>query len=475
MRRDIFEKIFVISVLLTIDLLTVYVSYLIAYFIRTEIFPHLFARPPVPIYYYTRYAYLIFIWPLVFAYEGLYTRRISLSEETIRVWRGATMATVLLILFIYALRAYIISRAIIGIAWISTLILLPVVRGIVKTIFLKMGIWGKNLLIVGTGRTGRLLVRNLRKTSSAGYRVVGIIDDESEKVGESIEGVRVIGTLKDMERYLKETRADGILIASLSLSKKTIEDVVGIAESAQKEVYVVPDFLGLRTQGLSVEHLDNMTFLKFKNSLLNPVNIFIKRGFDLLLSLIFFLIALPFFIISTILIKIDSRGPIFYIQKRIGKGGKLFPCIKFRTMYVDADERFKKFLREHPEAAEEWDSYMKLKSYEDPRVTRFGKWLRKWSIDELPQLINVLLGHMSLVGPRPYLPEETDKLGRFLRDIVSIRPGITGLWQVSGRSELSFNDRISLDEFYARNWSLWLDVIILLKTMGSVLRKEGAY
>jgi undecaprenyl-phosphate galactose phosphotransferase len=475
MRKHIFEKIFVIFVLLSIDLLTIYLSYLIAYFIRSEVFPQFFHRPPVPIYYYTPYAYLIFVWPLVFAYEGLYTKRISLSEETIRIWRGATIATVFIILLIYALRAYIISRAMIGIAWICTLIILPPIRGIVKTLFLKMRIWEKNLIIVGTGRAGRLLARNLRKTSSAGYRVIGIIESEPTKVGESVEGVKVLGTIGEMQDFIKETDVDGILIASPSLSKKLIEDVVEIAESAQKEVYVVPDFLGLRTQGLSVEHLDNMTFLKFKNSLMNPLNSFIKRIFDLLVSIILFILLLPIFVISAILIKLDSKGPIFYIQKRIGKGGKLFSCIKFRTMYVDADEKFRKFLKEHPEAQEEWKSYMKLKSFPDPRITRVGKFLRKWSIDELPQLLNVMLGHMSLVGPRPYLPREKVKLGRFFRDIISIRPGITGLWQVSGRSELSFTDRITLDEFYVRNWNLWLDVIILLKTMGSVLKKEGAY
>ncbi len=207
------------------------------------------------------------------------------------------------------------------------------------------------------------------------------------------------------------------------------------------------------------------------NSLVNEG---LKRAFDIIISILLLPFILPIIGLIAILIKIDSEGPVFFIQDRLGKNGKKFKCIKFRTMYVNNDEILEDYLKRNPEKREEWNKYKKLKSF-DPRVTRVGRFLRKTSLDELPQIFNVIKGDMSLVGPRPYLPKEETDMGYFKNTILLTKPGITGLWQVSGRNELEFKVRLILDERYVLNWSFWLDLLIMLKTIKVVLKREGAY
>jgi len=207
------------------------------------------------------------------------------------------------------------------------------------------------------------------------------------------------------------------------------------------------------------------------NSLVNEG---IKRTIDIIISLLLLPVVLPLIGLIAIFIKLDSKGPVFFVQDRLGKNGKKFKCIKFRTMYLNNDEILEEYLRKHPEKREEWNKYKKLKSF-DPRVTRVGRFLRKTSLDELPQIFNVLKGDMSLVGPRPYLPKEETDMGYFKNTILLTKPGITGLWQVSGRNNLEFRVRLVLDERYVLNWSFWLDLLIMLKTVKVVLKREGAY
>jgi undecaprenyl-phosphate galactose phosphotransferase len=214
--------------------------------------------------------------------------------------------------------------------------------------------------------------------------------------------------------------------------------------------------------------------MKLTNNSKSRVNHSLKRVFDLILIVLSMPLILLVICIISILIKLDSEGPVFFIQERLGKDGKIFKCLKFRTMYVNADEILETYLQGNSKAQEEWRKYKKLKNH-DPRVTKIGKFLRKSSLDELPQIFNVLKGDMSLVGPRPYLPRELPEMGKFKEIIFMTRPGITGLWQVSGRNKLTFEQRLKLDAWYVLNWSLWLDVVILLKTIKVVLKREGAY
>jgi len=207
-------------------------------------------------------------------------------------------------------------------------------------------------------------------------------------------------------------------------------------------------------------------------NLAKPRNVFTKRMIDIILSSFAIGILSPLILFVSTKIKRDSKGPVIFSQKRLWKGESTFDFLKFRTMYLDGDEKLTRFLKENPQARKEWEKFAKIKSG-DPRITSFGRWLRRHSLDELPQIVNVFRGEMSLVGPRPYLPREFEKMGGYRSTILKTLPGMTGLWQVSGKNELTFEDRLRLEEYYVRNWSLWLDFVILVKTVRVIWRGEG--
>jgi Undecaprenyl-phosphate galactose phosphotransferase WbaP len=213
--------------------------------------------------------------------------------------------------------------------------------------------------------------------------------------------------------------------------------------------------------------------MKYRYSLLRPLNTFTKSALELAGTVLLLVLLAPLFLMLALLVKISSRGPILFHQKRIGRGRRLFECLKFRTMYQDAEQRLSEMLAGDERVRAEWLKYARITN--DLRVTPIGRLLRRYSLDELPQLWNVMRGEMALVGPRPYLPVESDRIGDSLDTIVRVRPGMTGLWQVSGRTSLPFTERLTLDEYYIRNWSLWMDFSIVLRTLRAVVSARGAY
>jgi undecaprenyl-phosphate galactose phosphotransferase len=239
-------------------------------------------------------------------------------------------------------------------------------------------------------------------------------------------------------------------------------------------MWLIPRSGDFITEGVNIEVLGDILTLNIKRNLMKPWNILFKTIYEKILTFILFIIFLPLLLIISLIIKLDSPGPVLYIQKRVGKDNKLFNLLKFRSMYLDNESRIEDYLNSHPAVRTEWEKYRKIRG-EDPRITRAGKWLRKFSLDELPQLLNVLGGSMNLVGPRPYLPEEVKDKDPFIKSITRVKPGITGLWQVSGRSHVPFNERLNIDEYYIRNWSLWMDVVILFKSIPVFLSHKGAY
>jgi Undecaprenyl-phosphate galactose phosphotransferase WbaP len=204
-----------------------------------------------------------------------------------------------------------------------------------------------------------------------------------------------------------------------------------------------------------------------------PVTEVLKTLLDYLIALFALLLLWPLVLLLALLIKLEDGGNVFYAQVRVGRKGQLFGCYKFRTMWMDADQRLAAILESSPEAASEWAADHKLKN--DPRITRVGKFLRKTSLDELPQLINILMGTMSLVGPRPITSAEVDKYGNDIKFYYDVKPGLTGLWQVSGRNDVSYDKRVELDRWYAENWTLWLDISILAKTIPVLVFRKGSY
>ena len=335
------------------------------------------------------------------------------------------------------------------------------------------------MIIIGAGSAGIATAKGITADIHLGYQVIGFLDDDDaigKEVG--IDGVpyKVFGKIRQFRKLVKLLNISTIIIAIPSLSVEKLSELTTDIQKYTKSVLLVPDVKGIALTNTELYHLfmEQLFLLKINNNLKSPLNRSVKKIFDLSLSIVLLPLVLPVISLISLLIKLDSRGPVFHIEDRFGKNKSIFKCIKFRTMFMRNENLLKDYLRTHPDLDAEWQRYKKLKGY-DPRVTRVGRFLRRTSLDELPQIFNVLTGEMSLVGSRPYLPREEDDIRYHIDTILLTPPGITGLWQVSGRNKLTFDARLRLDVWYVLNWSLWLDIVILFKTFRVVLKKEGAY
>jgi Undecaprenyl-phosphate galactose phosphotransferase WbaP len=242
-----------------------------------------------------------------------------------------------------------------------------------------------------------------------------------------------------------------------------------------QRLFYIPDVFGIAVLGTSLHNFftEQAFALEMKNNLARPMNIIIKRSFDLVASILMLPLIVPVILVLSVIVRVDSKGPTIFRHRRIGKHGKPFLCYKFRTMFEDSEQRLDRLLERDPEAHREWNQNWKIKN--DPRVTSVGGFLRKTSLDELPQFFNVLKGDMSLVGPRPVTQKEIEKFYKHTAELYcNVKPGITGLWQVSGRSNTGYDFRVALDSWYVRNWNVWLDIVILFRTIRVVLNLEGA-
>lgn len=307
-----------------------------------------------------------------------------------------------------------------------------------------------------------------------GYEVLGFLDNDSKKIGKKYLGVEVIGPIAELENITNKFQSKDIMITIPHLPRKELKKLLSQCERISESMWLIPRSGDFITEGVEIEVLGEVLTLYIKKNLMKPWNIVIKTVYDRFLATILIVLLLPVLLTIAIAIKLDSKGPVFFVQKRLGHRKKMFNLWKFRSMYIDCDLKLDEYLTKNQKAKEDWEKFKKLKN-NDPRITRVGKFIRKLSLDELPQLMNVLSGKMSLIGPRPYLIQELEGKESFITKISEVKPGISGLWQISGRSELSFEERLARDEYYLRNWSLWLDIIILLKSLKAVFSSRGAY
>jgi Undecaprenyl-phosphate galactose phosphotransferase WbaP len=331
----------------------------------------------------------------------------------------------------------------------------------------RVGLWGKPVVILGAGKTGAHLARDLQKEWSLGFRPVAVFDDQLAPVGGMLEGVPYRGTLSDAMNLPRKQATDTAIFAMSHAHCKHLDTFISQASLRFRYVIVIPDPAGVTTSAVVARDLAGTLGVEIKHNLLRPWVLRAKRMLDLSIAIVVVPLMLPLLLMISLLVWIESHGHVLYKAQRMGQDSKLFWCVKFRTMVPDAESALQRILEENAEIREEYLKYHKLR--DDPRVTRVGRFLRKTSLDELPQLWNVLRGEMSLVGPRPYLPRESAKIGAAQGEILRVPPGITGLWQVAGRSRTYFNERVQMDTYYVRNWSIWLDFIILARTLGSVV------
>ncbi len=466
-----------------IDLLALLLAlgsgFAIRIYLIPSIFPNVAAAIPPNLYEHIWWIALTVLACLI--HGGLYLKHMSFWQEAKRLVVATTMAF-LIILAVISLGKLggEVSRFILVTSYLFVIFLLPLFRYLGKNALARIGWWNEPLLIMGAGEVGKKIAAAMQQEPFIGYKVVGFLEDNpfKRKKGVNIAGVSycILGGFSEAEKVLQEYHINRIIIAAPGLPGPQLVELTTRLKHHAQSVMVIPDLIGIPVAGGEVEYMLNDQIIAYqtRNNLANPVNRIIKFLFDKLSGLLIFILVLPLLLILALLVRLDSSGSAIYSGYRLGYRGKKFKCYKFRTMYLNNDQILEQYLNENPAAREEWEVYAKLRSY-DPRVTRIGKYLRQYSLDELPQILNVIRGQMSLVGPRPYLPREIEDMGDYADTILMIDPGMTGLWQVSGRNEIDFNGRLELEASYVRNWSIWLDISLLFRTFSVVLGRKGAY
>jgi Undecaprenyl-phosphate galactose phosphotransferase WbaP len=466
--------------LLLSDAVALFLSFYAAFLLRAKflawIAPEFFAgRTPVDFSMFLGRWYIVFVTIVVFAFEGLYTKRHAFWEETRLLLKSSTMSFGLIMAAIFVTKEYFpFSRLIVAMAWLLSFILLPAFRRLIKKGFLRLGIWSKRVLVIGSTEETAKIIESIKANRTMGYEIVGCLTDDRNRIGEILSGVPILGHYDDIEAWKAKTSFEDIIVTFPNIPRNRLIFLLKTWEGISETIRYIPQTGDLITTGIEIENIGKILSLVVRKNLHKPWNIFLKTVFEYILALIFFIVLSPVLLAVAVAVKLDSTGPVFFLQNRLGRKGKIVTIVKFRTMYADEKERLSAFLRSHPQALEEWETFNKLKD-EDPRVTRVGRFLRRHSLDELPQLLNVLGGTMSLVGPRPYLPGEIENIRPFPSLLFEVKPGITGMWQISGRSDVPFNERLRIDEHYIRNWSLWMDIMILLKTFGATISGRGAF
>ena len=330
------------------------------------------------------------------------------------------------------------------------------------------------VLLVGAGKTAELVNKSLQRMPVSYYKIIGYVDDNPKSYTIAKE-FPCLGAFSDVERVIKDTGVQTVLICAPGLESKKLVALINRLQLLVKRVAFVPELFGLPTSNITARGMmeEQAVVLRVQNNLARKSNRIMKRIFDIVATVCGGIFILPFMLIIAIIIYLDSGGPIIYKQKRVGRDGKEFNFYKFRSMVKNADTILEEYLNTHEDEKKEWQKNFKLKN--DPRVTKIGKIIRKTSIDELPQLWNVLIGDMSLVGPRPLLPNEVERYSNYIEDYKLVLPGLTGVWQVSGRSDTTFEERVIMDSWYIHNWSIWIDIVYLLKTVLVVVKSKGAY
>jgi exopolysaccharide biosynthesis polyprenyl glycosylphosphotransferase len=461
--------------MLLFDAVIINLSFVVAYYIRFE---WMVTRVPESIPTISRFYGVIFfatlLWLALFELLGLYNKKdiTSAADEASSIIGATIIGTLMLLSLLFLYRGFWFSRGVLLYALLISSTFMILVRYIMNSIqreLYRRGMGVRRTLIIGAGDIGQALAQKMINEKEIGYKAVGFLDDDPDKKGKTILGVPVFDLTVNIKNQIRQLNINEVIVSTGRLNPQKVLDIIMECESEGVEFKLVPGILELIASRISTDEIGGVPLLTIKEIGLQGVNALLKRCVDIMISLAALIILLPALLIVIIAIKLESKGPIFFTQKRVGKDGKLFNLYKFRSMVIGAEEMHQRVV------AQTGGDILRFKAKDDPRITRLGKIIRKLSIDELPQLINVLIGNMSLVGPRPPVPIEVDRYTPWHKKRLRVRPGLTGLWQVSGRSELPFEDMVRLDIYYIENWSLWMDFRIMLRTIPTVIFGSGAY
>ena len=459
------------------DVLLINLAFLTAYVLRIELQLFRAVDPSfqtplieyVPLMVGLTALLLITYWP-----GGVYNLRRNTTwlDMMAPIARGTLIAVVLVVIATFSNLVLLFSRLLLLYDMILILVFMGISRGVWVLILANLrrrGIGVARALIVGAGEVARTVLRTIIARPELGFQVVGFVDDHPERGGTNIGPFRALGSLDNIPAILEREPVDEVIVTLPWSDHPRILGVVQVCEARGVRPRIVPDLFQLSLSSVDVDDLGGIPLIGMRQPSLRGANALVKRVFDLALGVPLALIVLPLAALIALAIKIDSPGPVMFKQTRVGLHGQHFSCYKFRSMRRTAEEEVEQ-LRDLNEA-----SGPLFKIRDDPRRTRVGRFLRRISLDELPQLLNVLRGEMSLVGPRPPLPSEVEKYQHWHKQRLLARPGLSGLWQVSGRSDLTFDEMVLLDIYYIENWSLLLDLKILLRTVPKALSGDGAY
>jgi Undecaprenyl-phosphate galactose phosphotransferase WbaP len=436
----------------------------------------LWQDPSLPVEQYVQVLPLVLCAQLlVFSGLGLYPALgFGPAEELRRLSYATTVVMVVSMAVTFVTKAgEAWSRQIMLLAWGLSLVAIPLARSAVRRICCRQAWWGIPCVVIGAGATGQQVINLLRSRPWLGLRPVVIVDDAAENNSGSFAEVPMCGPVREKMELLAGRGIHHGLLAIPTMRGAELSRMLDMLGDHLRHVHIVPALPGCTDVIAETREFANSLVLEVRQNLLRPGARFLKRFLDLLAIIFGGACIVPVVLGIMLLVKITSSGPIFYGQNRIGRGGREFKAWKFRSMVRDADVQLKMYLEAHPELREEWERDHKIKN--DPRVTWIGSILRRTSLDELPQLWNILKGEMSLVGPRPIVQKEVEKYGERFTLYKKVLPGLSGLWQVSGRNDTTYAERVALDCYYVRNWSVWLDLVILASTVRVVLRGKGAY
>lgn len=459
-----------------IDIVLINLAFLISYLVRYRLeFPYpVLPQYDAPFWPYLPYAALLtLLCLLTYRIDGLYefSRTRRWFEELYRIGSGTTIAILVVMAITFALQPLVYSRGMLILAALLIVILLGLARLIdqaVRVLRHRQGKGVDRVLVIGMGELGRSVARGIMVDPLLGYLLVGYIDDDPEKAAGRLGRIPGLGRVDDLGRVISEQHIDEVIVTLPSAYHRRILQIIEDCESENVRVRVVPDVFQQRMTRLDVDTLNGIPLIGPREDRLSHEAVLLKRAIDLVVASL----ALPFIaliaLILLVAIRLDDGGPLFFRHRRVGRDGREFDLYKFRSMVVGA-EQLLEGLKQHNETGGPT-----FKMTDDPRVTRVGRFIRAASIDELPQFLNVLRGEMSVVGPRPGTPDEVARYEPWQRKRLSVQPGITGMWQVNGRSDVPFEEMVLLDIFYIENWSLDLDLRLMLRTVPYVFFGKGA-
>jgi exopolysaccharide biosynthesis polyprenyl glycosylphosphotransferase len=453
-------------------------AFRLAYFFRFELNLTFFRlEAPAALPFYSSLSYILLIaWLVIFALAGLYKKENLLggTEEYALVGRATTVGMLVLIVAGFLEPAFIIARGWVLMAWLFSLVLIDFGRFILRRVVYllrRRGLFLAKTIIVGANDEGLSLARQLRAWNTSGLDVIGFVDKKFKPGTLLFGNMRVLGDMEQLDDVIQGYGVEELVLASSAISShdKMLDIFQRYGVNSGVNVRMSSGLYEIITTGLTVKEFAYVPLVGVNKVRLTGLDTFVKFATDLMITIPAMILLLPVMLIIGIAIKLDSPGPILHRRRVMGVNKRQFDALKFRTMFVNGDELIDKY----PGFKAELARNHKLKN--DPRVTRVGRFLRKWSLDELPQMINVVKRDMSVVGPRMICPEEMDNYSQWNINLLTVKPGITGLWQVSGRSDVTYEERVRLDMHYIRNWSIWLDAQILIRTIPAVLRARGAY